>query len=402
MTGALITGVGVIAPTGLGTDAYWAATRAGHLGIRRIGRFDATGWPAPLGGEVDGFDAAAHLPGRLIAQTDRMTQFALAATDWAVAEAGLTPDELAGASISTAAAFGGFEYGQRQLQSLWRQGPKHVSTYMSFAWFYAVNAGQISIRNATRGPAGVFVGEQAGGLDAIGNALRQVRSGAAVVITGGMESSRSPYGHASHLGNRDISREPRPDRAYLPFSADACGYVPGEGGAILVVEPDAAPQRRQPVRYGRVSGYGAAFDARPGATGSGLRRAAQLALADARRTPQDIDAVFADAGGTRALDLAEATAIAELFGPHAVPVVAPKAGTGRLFSGGGPVDVVAALLAFRDGVLPPAGRVTAPDPVYEIDLVTTEPRQWSGRSALVLARGTGGFHSALVLTASDE
>lgn len=79
-----------------------------------------------------------------------------------------------------------------------------------------------------------------------------------------------------------------------------------------------------------------------------------------------------------------------------------KAGTGRLLSGGGPVDVVAAMLAFRDGVLLPAGRVTAPDPVYGIDLVTTEPRQWSGRSALVLARGTGGFHSALVLTASDD
>ena len=401
MTGAVITGLGVIAPTGIGAAAYWAATRAGHLGIRAIDRFDATGWPAVLAGEVGGFDPADHLPGRLIAQTDRMTQFALAATDWAVTEAGLGPTDLAGAAISTAAAFGGFEYGQQQLQSLWRQGPKYVSTYMSFAWFYAVNAGQISIRNAMRGPASVFVGEQAGGLDAIGNALRQVRSGAAVVITGGMESSRSPYGHASHLGNRDISREPRPERAYLPFSPDACGYVPGEGGAILVVEPDTAAQRRQTVPYGRISGHGAAFDARPDAPGSGLRRAAELALTDAQLSPGDIDAVFADAGGTRALDRAEATAIAGLFGRQAVPVAAPKAGVGRLCSGGGPLDVVAALLAFHDAMLPPAGGVTAPDPVYGIDLVTSEPRPWAGRNALILARGAGGFHSALVLTAPD-
>ncbi|MFI6317061.1 beta-ketoacyl synthase N-terminal-like domain-containing protein [Nonomuraea sp. NPDC050556] len=397
MTGALITGLGVIAPTGVGAEAYWAATRAGDLGIRRIDRFDVTGWPVTLAGEVDGFDPADHLPGRLIAQTDRMTQFALTATDWAVADAGLAPDHLAGAAISTAAAFGGFEYGQQQLQALWQQGPKHVSTYMSFAWFYAVNAGQISIRNAMRGPASVFVGEQAGGLDAIGNALRQVRSGAAVVITGGMESSRSPYGHASHLGNRDVSRERRPDRAYLPFSSEACGYVPGEGGAILVVEPEGAPPRGRAAPYGRLLGHGAAFDAR--SPGSGLLRAAELALADARLSPGDVDAVFADAGGTRALDLAEAAAVAALFGPHAVPVAAPKASTGRLFSGGGPVDVVAALLAFRDGVLPPAGRVAAPDPAYGIDLVTGRSRPWPGRTALVLARGAGGFHSALVLGA---
>jgi minimal PKS chain-length factor (CLF/KS beta) len=399
VTEAVITGLGVIAPTGLGADAYWAATHAGHLGIRRIDRFAVTGWPVVLAGEVRGFDPVDHLPGRLIAQTDRMTQFALAATDWAVAEAGLGAADLAGAAISAAAAYGGFEYGQQQLQALWQQGPKYVSTYMSFAWFYAVNAGQMSIRNGTRGPASVFVGEQAGGLDAIGNALRQVRAGADVVLAGGMESSRSPYGHVSHVANPDVSRESRPQRAFLPFSPDACGYVPGEGGAILVVETGAAARRRNATPYGRISGHGAAFDGRPDTPGSGLRRAAELALADAGLSPGDIDAVFADAGGTPELDRAEATAITELFGPHAVPVVAPKAGIGRLCSGGGPVDVVAALLALRTGSLPPAGPVIASDPAYEIDLVTLRPRPWSGRHVLILARGTRGFHSALVLSA---
>jgi minimal PKS chain-length factor (CLF/KS beta) len=398
VTGAVITGLGVIAPTGLGTDAFWAATRAGRLGIRRIEQFDATGWPAVLAGEVAGFRAADHLPGRLIAQTDRMTQFALTAGDWAIAEAGVAPDVLAGSAISMAAAFGGFEYGQRQLQSLWQQGPKFVNTYMSFAWFYAVNAGQISIRNGMRGPVNVFVGEQAGGLDAIGNALRKVRAGADVVLAGGMESSRSPYGHVSHLANREVSRESRPERAFLPFSPDASGYVPGEGGAILVVEPDTADRRGNP-GYGRISGHGSAFDPRPAPVGTGLCRAAELALADAGLAAGDIDAVFADAGGSPALDRAEAAAITSLFGPHGVPVVAPKAGFGRLFSGGGPIDVATAALAFRHGELPPAGPVPAPDPGYGIDLVTGRPRPWGGRHALILARGAGGFHSALVLSA---
>ena len=401
MTAALVTGMGVVAPVGLGTDEYWAATRAGRLGIRRIERFDVTGWPAVLAGEVSGFDPADHLAGRMIAQTDRMTQFALAATDWAVADAGLGPEDLAAATISAAAGYGGFEYGQQQLQSLWRQGPKYVSAYMSFAWFYAVNAGQISIRNAVRGQASVFVGEQAGGLDAVGNALRRIRSGAKVVLTGGMESSVSPYGHASHLGNRDLSRESRPERAYLPFSSEARGYVPGEGGAILVVEAGATARHRDTGPYGRILGHGAAFDGRPDGAGAGARDAAERALADASLTPGDVDAVFADAGGTRDLDRAEARAIADLFGPHAVPVAAPKAGIGRLCAGGGPLDVVTALLALREGVLPPAAGVAAADPAYGIDLVVGGPRAWPGRTALVLARGAGGFHSAVVLGAPD-
>ncbi|HEY3611584.1 MAG TPA: beta-ketoacyl synthase N-terminal-like domain-containing protein, partial [Pseudonocardiaceae bacterium] len=142
----VVTGLGVIAPNGVGNEAFWAATRIGRGGIGRIQRFDPAQYPSQLAGEVTGFAAAEHLPSRLLPQTDRMTQMALVATDWALADAGIVPAELPEYEIGviTASSSGGFEFGQNELRNLWSKGGRYVSAYQSFAWFYAVNSGQIS------------------------------------------------------------------------------------------------------------------------------------------------------------------------------------------------------------------------------------------------------------------
>ncbi|GIJ60395.1 ketosynthase chain-length factor [Virgisporangium aurantiacum] len=399
---AVVTGVGVAAPTGLGVEAYWPATLRGELGIRRLTRFDADGYPARLAGEITGFAPADHLPGRLVPQTDRMTQFALAATDWAFADAGVRPAELDPQELGvvTASASGGFEYGQRELENLWSRGPRHVSAYMSFAWFYAVNSGQISIRHNLRGPTGVLVGEQAGGLDAIAQARRQLRKGLRLVVTGGTDGPLSPYGWVAQLCGGRLSRSDRPDRAYLPFDDQACGHVPGEGGAMLIVEDGAAARARGARRYGEIAGYGATFDPHPDSGGEpALRAAAERALADAGAGPGDIGVVFADAAGVRDQDRIEADAITAVFGPAGVPVTAPKAATGRLYAGGAVLDVVTALLALRGRTIPPTMNV-APAPDYGIDLVVDRPRPLDRPAALVLARGAGGFNAAMVLRAA--
>lgn len=185
--------------------------------------------------------------------------------------------------------------------------------------------------------------------------------------------------------------------AYLPFDATARGYVPGEGGAILVLERDdsACPPCK---RYGRVAGYASAFDPSPGSgRAPNLTRALRLALADAGVEPARVDVVFADGAGVPERDRSEAQSIAEVFGPKGVPVTVPKAGVGRLLAGGGPLDVVVALLTIRDGVLPPTPNVrTVPDE-YAIDLVLGR-REMEVGVAVVLARGRGGFNSALVIT----
>ncbi|MFJ7230520.1 ketosynthase chain-length factor [Streptomyces tendae] len=397
----VVTGLGVAAPTGLGAREHWAATLGGRSGIGRLTRFDPSGYPAKLAGEITGFAAEEHLPGRLIPQTDRMTRLALAAADWALADAAVHPDELASfdMGVVTASASGGFEFGQNELRKLWSQGSQYVSAYQSFAWFYAVNSGQISIRNGMKGPSGVVVSDQAGGLDAVAQARRQIRKGTRLVVSGGVDASLCPWGWVAQLAGGRLSTSEDPARAYVPFDRDACGHVPGEGGAILILESAESARERGAPSYGEIAGYGATFDPRPGSgRPPGLRKAVELALADAGAQPADVDVVFADAAGVPDLDRAEAAALTQVFGPHGVPVSVPKTMTGRLYSGAAPLDLTTALLALRDGIVPATVNVKL-SPEYGMDLVVDRPRRLGLRTALVLARGYGGFNSAVVLRA---
>ncbi|MGC4757223.1 ketosynthase chain-length factor [Micromonospora trifolii] len=397
----VVTGVGVAAPNGLGRDAFWAATVAGVGGIGPISRFDPSGYPAQLAGEVPGYEAADHIPSRLMAQTDHMTRLSLTAAQWALADASVDPSALPefGMGVVTASASGGFEFGHRELEKLWSKGSEHVSAYQSFAWFYAVNTGQISIRHGMRGPTGVLVTEQAGGLDAVAQARRQVRKGVQLVMTGGVDASLCPWGWTAQLANGLLSTGRDPATAFLPFDANASGYVPGEGGAILVLEDEDAAARRGAAVYGVIAGYGATFDPRPGSgRPPGLRRAAEMAVSDAGLTPADIDVVFADGAGVAELDRVEAEAITAVFGPHGVPVTAPKTMTGRLYSGGAALDLVSALLSIRHGVIPPTTNIRQPAEGLHLDLVRDVARETPVRAALVLARGYGGFNAAMVVT----
>lgn len=405
MSTVVVTGIGVLAPTGLGAQPHWANTIAGRGAIGPITAFDPGTYSSRLAGEVTGFQAAEHLPGRLLPQTDRVTRLSLTAADWALRDAALSPTALPEYSIGvvTASTAGGFEFGQRELEKLWSKGPEHVSAYQSFAWFYAVNTGQISIRHGLRGPNGVLVTDQAGGLDALGQARRRVRDGTAAMICGALDGSPCPWGWIAQLSGQRISRVEDPGRAYLPFDVDASGYVPGDGGALLVVE-SAAGARARGLRswYGEIAGYAATFDPPPGsATSPTLRRAIEAALADASLSATDIDVVFADGSGVPEQDRAEAAALRGVFGPRGVPVTVPKTMTGRLGAGGAALDVATALLSMRHGMIPPTINVSRPVPDYELDLVT-RPRRQPLAAALVLARGHGGFNSALVLRADDH
>ncbi|MER5350745.1 ketosynthase chain-length factor [Kitasatospora sp. NPDC002551] len=401
MSTTVITGIGVVAPNGLGTEAYWSATLAGTSGIAELTRFDASEYPVRLAGEVPGFEPAEHLPSRLLPQTDHMTRLALAAADWALEDAEADPAALGEyqAGVVTSATLGGFEFGQRELQHLWSQGPGFVSAYQSFAWFYAVNTGQISIRNDLRGPSGVLVSDQAGGLDAMAHARRGIRKGHPMMVTGGVDSALCPYAWTPRMGTGEMTTVAEADRAYLPFDEAASGYVAGEGGAILIAE-DAESARARGVErpYGEIAGYGSTFDP-PRGSGRprGLARAIRLALADAGLEPGRIDVVFADADGRPQEDADEAAALNEVFGTGGVAVTAPKTMTGRLGAGGAPLDVAAALLSIRDGLVPPTVNLTSPR--HGLDLVLGEARSMPVKAALVLARGRHGFNSAMVLRA---
>ncbi|WP_328445621.1 ketosynthase chain-length factor [Streptomyces sp. NBC_00386] len=399
---AAVTGIGVIAPNGLRADAYWKSVREGLGFLDRITREGCGHLPLRVAGEVRAFDAADLIEERFLVQTDRFSHFAMAATVLAIDDAGLGavgPEDAYDIGVVTAAGSGGGEFGQRELQKLWGQGSKFVGPYQSIAWFYAASTGQISIRGGFKGPCGVVASDEAGGLDAIAHAARGVRRGTGVMVVGAAEAPLAPYSMVCQLGYPELSTVEDPARAYRPFTEGACGFVPAEGGAMLVVEDERRARERGAEVRALVAGHAATFTGASQWERSreGLAHAIRGALAEAGIAPEEIDVVFADALGVPAADRAEALAIADALGAHGtrVPVTAPKTGIGRAYCGAPLLDTAAAVLAMEHGQIPPTPNVF--DICHDLDLVTSNARPAELRTALVLSRGLMGSNSALVV-----
>ncbi|MEV5971576.1 ketosynthase chain-length factor [Streptomyces sp. NPDC051921] len=405
---AAVTGIGVIAPNGLDADAYWKSVREGLGFLDRITREGCENLPLKVAGQVEGFDATALIEERFVVQTDRFTHYAMAAARLALDDAGLGPDEDPedpfSIGVVTAAGSGGGEFGQRELQKLWGQGSKFVGPYQSIAWFYAASTGQISIRHGFKGPCGVVASDEAGGLDALAHAARAVRRGTGAIVVGAAEAPLAPYSTVCQLGYRELSTAEEPDRAYRPFTTAARGFVPAEGGAMLVVEDERRAHDRGAEVRATVAGHGATFTgaSRWAESREGLARAIRVALDEAGCAPEEIDVVFADALGVPEADRAEALALADALGTHAarVPVTAPKTGFGRAYCGAPVLDTAAAVLAMEHGLVPPTPHVF--DIAYDLDLVVSRARPAELRTALVLSRGLMGSTAALVLRRGGE
>ncbi|MFJ9369740.1 beta-ketoacyl synthase N-terminal-like domain-containing protein [Nocardia sp. NPDC101769] len=404
---AVITGIGVIAPSGNSASEHWKTVVAGENRIAPITHFDASAYSTTLAGEVRDFVPEEYLDRRLIVQTDRWTWMSLAATAQALSDAELDPAGLDPfrMSVALASSSGGNEFGQRELQRLW-SGPKRtVGTYQSVAWFYAASVGQTSILHQMKGPSNVLVAEAAGGLDSLGYAARMIGRGADVVLAGGTEAPLGPYALTCMQCSGWLSRQQDPARGYLPFDADAAGYVPGEGGAIFVVEEEQHALRRgAPYVYAEVAGYAATHDgrtSRPRGDVTGeqpskyLAAALNRALDRAQTSPEQTDVLFADAVGVPAADRAEAEAIRTVF-PDGVPVTGQKGLLGRAVHGSSALDVATAVLAMREQTLPAFGASPNPAPGCELDFIAA-PQRAAVDVAAVAARGYDGFNSALIL-----
>ncbi|MET9058889.1 MULTISPECIES: ketosynthase chain-length factor [Streptomyces] len=405
---AAVTGIGVIAPNGASTETFWKSTKEGISVLDRVTREGCEDLPLRVAGEVRDFDATAAVEERYLVQTDRFTHFAMAAADFAMEDARFGRPEVDAAPFSvgviTAAGSGGGEFGQRELQQLWGKGSRFVGPYQSIAWFYAASTGQISIRRGLKGPCGVVAADEAGGLDALAHAARAVRRGTEVIVAGSTEAPLAPYSVVCQLGYDELSTVEDPTRAYRPFTGAACGFVPAEGGAMLVVEgEDTARERGAPVRA-FLAGHAATFTgaSRWEESREGLAQAIRGALAEADCAPEEIDMVFADALGVPAADRAEALAITDVLGAHGrrVPVTAPKTGIGRGYGAAPVLDTAAAVLAMEDGVVPPTPNVF--DICHDLDLVTGRARPAEARTALILSRGLMGSNAALVLRHGAE
>jgi minimal PKS chain-length factor (CLF/KS beta) len=408
VTGLLVTGIGVVAPTGVGVEQHWAAVVRGEPAIRPVEGFDAGAYGIAVAGQVRDFVPADHVAPQLRVQTDRWTWMSLAAATLAAQDADYrAPEDVYATSVFLAAGSGGNEFSQHEIQGLWAKGPKSVGAYQSIAWFYAASTGQISIRDGYKGPSGVVVSEGAGGLDSIGWARRVVRRGTPAVLVGGTEAGLCPYALLCQATSGRLSTAARPEDAYKPFDRRANGHVVGEGGAILLLEEaEAARARGARTVWGEVAGYGATHDAHhhedPAPDATQYARAIRLSLADAGVTPDEVDLVVADGAGTPELDALELAAIGAVFGERStpVPVTAPSSWSGRLMAGGSALDVATALLAMRDGIVPGTAFLDDPVDAAGVDLVR-QPRVQALSTVVVLARGFGGFNSSLVLRTSE-
>ncbi|WP_338900182.1 ketosynthase chain-length factor [Streptomyces sp. TG1A-60] len=400
---AAVTGIGVVAPNGTSTETFWKSTQEGISVLDRVTREGCEHLPLRVAGEIRGFDPPSAVEERYLVQTDRFTHFAMAAADLALDDARLSRPHTDGSPFSvgvvTAAGSGGGEFGQRELQQLWDKGSRFVGPYQSIAWFYAASTGQISIRRGFKGPCGVVASDEAGGLDALAHAARAVRRGTDVMVAGATEAPLAPYSVVCQLGYEELSTVEDPERAYRPFTAAACGFVPAEGGAMLVVEAETSARERGASVRATLAGHAATFTgaSRWKQSREGLARAIRGALHEAGCAPEEIDVVFADALGVLDADRAEALAIADVLGAHGrrVPVTAPKTAIGRGYGAAPVLDVAAAVLAMEHGVIPPTPNVF--DVCHDLDLVTTRARAAELHTALVLSRGLMGSNSALVL-----
>lgn len=401
----VITGMGVVAPAGIGVAQFWEGVSSGRSFITPISRFDTERFSSKMAGSIADFCAEDMLDPRIIVQTDRWTHFDLVCAQQALADALLNIKQEDPARIGAvfSAGTGGNGIGQQQLHICSSQGPQFVSAYLSIAWFYAASIGQVSIHNGFQGYGRNICAEAAGGLIALAHAAKLIQQEICdVVIVGGSEAPLVPYTFASHQASRLLSPDISP-YPYRPFDATRTGIIVGEGGAAFCLESKERALRRDAPLHAEIAGWGYTFDGvvtrEPAGDGKEYARAISMALAQARLQTEQIDWMVCDGLGTREGDTSEVRALERVFGEQLsmLPASAPKSMIGRLFNGASTTDVLMAILGMEHQTILPTVGYATPDPTCLIDCVPNEARSQSLSHVLVGARGFGGFNAALIL-----
>ncbi len=407
----VVTGIGLICPTGIGTENAWKAILAGCSGIGPVTLFDATSFPCRIAGEVPAFDPLDFVEKKDVKKTARFIHFALAATEFAVRHAGLDmkaehPDRV---GVFVGSGVGGFEAIEREHAKLTSQGPGRVSPFFITAAIVNLAAGQISIRWGAAGPNLAPATACTTGAHAIGEAYRIIQYGDAdVMICGGSEAAITPLGMAGFCAMRAVSlRNDEPALASRPWDRDRDGFVLGEGAGVLVIEEREHALLRGAKPIAELIGYGRNSDAyhanAPLESGAGVRRVMELALADASISASDIAYLNAHATSTLLGDRAEAAAIRSTFRDHAreLAVSSTKSMTGHLLGGAGSLEAGFTVLALRDQIAPPTINLECPDIDYGLDFVPMTARPLSMRHAMTNSFGFGGGNASLIFRTFD-
>jgi 3-oxoacyl-[acyl-carrier-protein] synthase II len=406
----VVTGLGLISPLGIGTQATWSGLMAGKSGIGPVTRFDISEYPSRIGGEVEGFDASLYVDKKELKKSDTFIHYALAATEFALEDSGLVIDEgnADRVGVIIGSGIGGLPVIERTSHILADRGPSRVSPFFIPALIVNLAAGQVSIKFGAKGPNSAPATACTTGLHAVGDAFRQIQYGMAdAMIAGGTEAVITPLAFAGFCSMRALStRNDEPEKASRPWDKDRDGFVLGEGAGILILEEMESARRRGAEIYAEIVGYGMSGDAyhisAPDPTGDGAARVMKAALGDAGVDLESVQYINAHGTSTGLGDLSEVYAVKRVFGDHAyrLAVSSTKSSTGHLLGAAGGLEAGILALALKEQVMPATINLDDPDPEADLDFVPHEPRATAFDVALTNSFGFGGTNGALVMRRS--
>ncbi len=406
MKRVVVTGVGAVTPVGNTAEEFWAALIAGKSGIGPITRFDTTGYPTRIAGEVRGFEPLKYIDKKDDRKFDPFLKYAIACAVMAVEDAGLKVDTVDGArfGVLVGSGIGGIGTLLEQYDILKERGIDRVSPFFVPMIIINMASGVISMRFGAKGPNSSVVTACATGNHAIGDAMKIIqRDDADVMIAGGAEAIILPLTIAGFCQMKAMStRNDEPTKASRPFDAERDGFVCGEGGGLLVLESLEHAVGRDARIYAEVVGYGMTGDAHhmtaPDPEGDGAARAMGAALRDAGLGASAVGYINAHGTSTPYNDKFETLAIKRVFGEHArkLAVSSTKSMTGHLLGAAGGIEAIATVLAIHHGILPPTMNYEKPDPDCDLDYIPNQARKQDVEVALSNAFGFGGTNATLV------
>jgi len=390
----VITGLGIVAANGIGVDAFWQTLLAGQSGIGPITLFDAQDLPCRIAGEVKSFDPLRYMdrgikPHRLA----RFSQFALAAAFMAIRDANLDLAHLQ--TLTDVPVVMGVSSNAMEMAF------KPLAPYTCIAGIPHAAASAITYALNLKARLLTVSDGCASSLDAVALAAAMIRADQTdIAIAGGADSVMTRVVFEAFAKSRKLSqRNDEPERACRPFDRARDGGVVGEGSGIVILENRVQAMARGAHLYGELTGYGTCADAPGSEEGAGLERAMNLALANAPRQAEQIDAVFAHGPSDPGMDRIESRLIARVLGQHAyrIPVTSIKGVTGNPMGTGGVHQVITAALSLHHGLVPPTANYEFPDPECDLDYVPRTPRVAQLTAVMINTHGFGRGNSSLIL-----
>jgi 3-oxoacyl-(acyl-carrier-protein) synthase len=401
-----VTGIGIVAPSGIGRRQFWANIKSGRSFVKEITRFDASRYPSHIAGQIDDLEKYTHVSERLLKKIDAFSHMALIAAELSLQDAGIDikkeDPNLVGIFLGN--AIGGWLYAETELRDLYIEGREGVSPYMASAWFPAAPQGQVSIYYGIKGFSKTVVADRASSLMAIGYARKILsKNKLNMILAGGMEAPVTPYALLCCNTYGALSKNNSdPQKAYRPFDAKRDGCAIAEGSGIVVMEPIERAKSRGANIMAYISGYGTTCDGvdriDPAGDGIELARAIEMALADACIGAKDIDYISLDGLAVDIWDNSEIEAVKKVFGARAkeIPLSCPKSMFGNLLGASGAVDLVITILAMEHGLIPPTINLDEPA-VKGFNYTGREAKPCNINKALIISRGRGGINSVLVV-----